>query len=137
MSQLTIGEIARQAGMRPSAIRYYESLGLLPAPARVSGHRRYDPTIVYWLRFIQVAQWAGCSLDELRSLLHDDSTDHLALEAWETLVDRKLNEIEALIARAQAMKTLLERSRSCGCVRLEDCIVVSETPWAGEEREQA
>ncbi|MGN6810513.1 MAG: MerR family DNA-binding transcriptional regulator, partial [Thermomicrobiales bacterium] len=44
MAGLTISAVARQAGLRPSALRYYEAAGLLPAPARVSGRRRYDAT---------------------------------------------------------------------------------------------
>ena len=49
MEELTIGEVARQAGIRPSALRYYESIGLLPAPKRVNGRRRYDPSTVQQL----------------------------------------------------------------------------------------
>ncbi len=42
MPDLTIGDVARRSGLRPSALRYYEEAGLLPAPARVNGRRRYD-----------------------------------------------------------------------------------------------
>src|SRR5262245_24199666 len=56
---LTVGAVARQARLRASAIRYYESAGLLPAPIRVSGWRRYDETILGRLAVIELAKRAG------------------------------------------------------------------------------
>ena len=50
MAGLTISEVARRAGLRPSAIRYYERIGILNAPPRVSGRRSYDPSVLQWLR---------------------------------------------------------------------------------------
>ena len=66
---LTIGQIARQAGLKTSAIRYYESVGLLPEPRRESGQRRYGNATLRRLRVIDVAKRAGFSLDEARVLL--------------------------------------------------------------------
>lgn len=57
--ELTVGEVARRAGIRTSAIRYYERVGLLPAPPRVSRHRRYDPSVVQRLAVLYLAQEAG------------------------------------------------------------------------------
>ncbi len=61
---LTIGEAAARAGIRASAIRYYERVGLIPPPERVSGRRRYEEGIVRRLELIAVAKEAGFSLDE-------------------------------------------------------------------------
>ena len=66
---MPIGELARRAGLRPSAIRYYESIGLLPEPPRVAGQRRYPPQAQRTLSVIGAAQRAGLSLDEIRELL--------------------------------------------------------------------
>ena len=55
MEELVIGEVARRAGIRPSALRYYESIGLMPAPKRVNGRRRYDESTVQMLRVVQLA----------------------------------------------------------------------------------
>src|SRR4051812_20382722 len=52
MDGMTIGEVSRRAGLRPSAIRYYESLGLVPKPRRASGQRRYDDSVLEWLSLI-------------------------------------------------------------------------------------
>src|SRR2546430_2282792 len=65
---LAIGEIARRAGLRPSAIRYYERVGLLPRPDRVSGRRRYDPEMLNLLAAIDVSKRAGFSLAEVATL---------------------------------------------------------------------
>src|SRR5687767_4899649 len=55
---MSIGEVARRAGVEPSAIRYYESLGLLPEPPRAGGKRRYDASVLDWLSLIALAREA-------------------------------------------------------------------------------
>lgn len=66
MDDLTIGEVARRAGLRPSALRYYESVGILSPPQRVSGQRRYDATALQRIALIQLAQRAGFTIAEIR-----------------------------------------------------------------------
>jgi MerR family redox-sensitive transcriptional activator SoxR len=117
---LTIGEVARQAGVNASAIRYYERVGILPAPERVSGQRRYAPEAVRRLGVIDVAKQAGFTLDETRALLHADA-DSAAHAELRDLADRKLPEVEALIARAQAMRDWLLTARGCTCDTLDVC----------------
>ena len=65
----TIGEVASRAGVAASAIRYYESIGLLPKPERESGQRRYDESVLGRLGFIGVAQAAGFKLPEIKELV--------------------------------------------------------------------
>jgi len=127
---LTIGEVARQAGLRPSAIRYYESAGLLPAPLRVSGWRRYDGTVRARLAVIELAKLAGFTLAEIRTLLRGFSPGMPPSARWHTLARQKLPEVEALITRARAMKRLLEEGLNCGCLRLEDCELLAPTRQA-------
>jgi DNA-binding transcriptional MerR regulator len=59
MPELTITAIAREAGMRPSTLRYYERIGLLPSPGRVAGRRRYDLCALKQLELISYAKQAG------------------------------------------------------------------------------
>jgi MerR family redox-sensitive transcriptional activator SoxR len=118
---LTIGEVARQVGLNTSAIRYYESLGVLPEPKRVSGQRRYDATTVRRLQVIDVAKRAGFSLDDARVLLAADEGDGSAHEQLRELAQRKLPEVDALIARAQAMRNWLSVATGCGCETLDVC----------------
>src|SRR5918998_832425 len=105
-AQMRIGEAARRAGVRVSLIRYYEQIGLLPEPVRVSGQRRYDGSVLRRLAVIDVAQRAGLSLDEIRELVQhgtDPMSEHLR-----ALAERRLPEIDALIERAQRVRTWLQ-----------------------------
>jgi MerR family redox-sensitive transcriptional activator SoxR len=65
---LSISEVAKQMGIRPSAIRYYEQIGILPATQRVSGQRRYDVTALHRLVVIQRARQTGFTLTEIKQL---------------------------------------------------------------------
>jgi MerR family transcriptional regulator, redox-sensitive transcriptional activator SoxR len=121
--KLTIGEVARQAGLRSSAIRYYEDIGALPRPARVyGGHRRYSTRVFQQLAFIQLAQQAGFSMAEIQTLVSGFDEDAPLGVRWRTLAEQKLAELEVLIARAQGMKRLLEEGMRCQCLKLDECI---------------
>jgi MerR family transcriptional regulator, redox-sensitive transcriptional activator SoxR len=119
--QLTIGEVARKAGVATSSIRYYESIGLLPAPARLHGQRRYDADVLGRLAFIGVAQSAGFRLTEIRDLLDGvDGADGMAGQ-MRSLSRQKLEEVEALLERTKAMKGWLEVATDCGCQSPDEC----------------
>lgn len=121
MEDLAIGEIARRAGIRTSAVRYYESIGLLPAPKRVSGRRRYTEDTVQILKVVQLAQAAGFTIAEIQILLNGFAPETPPSTRWELLARQKLRELDAVIERTQIMKQILESSLGCGCLRLEDC----------------
>ena len=116
---MRIGEVAERAGVRVSLIRYYEEIGLLPEPDRVSGQRRYDDTVLRRLAVIAVAQRAGLALDEVKELL-DHGNDPMC-ERLRELAERRLPEIDALIDRAQRVRTWLQTAASCECERIDDC----------------
>jgi len=118
---LTIGQVARRAGLKASAIRYYESVGLLPEAPRESGQRRYGDDALRRLQVIDVAKRAGFTLDEARVLLstgHGDAPAHARLRE---LAERKLREVDNLIARAQVMRAWLVSARGCDCEALDVC----------------
>jgi MerR family transcriptional regulator, redox-sensitive transcriptional activator SoxR len=120
--QLTISEVARQVGLKPSAIRYYEHLGILPAADRVSGQRRYDRTVLYRLAVVQRARQAGFTLDEIKVLFVGFAEGTRADARWRRLADRKLTELHALAGRIATMQALLERLKAnCQCKTLEIC----------------
>jgi len=123
MSSLTIGEVANRAEIQASAIRYYESVGVLPEPARINGRRRYDPDVLYLLRAVNVAKQAGFTVDEIRQLFNATGNREAPSDVWERLACRKLVEVDELIERAQRMKALLEAGLECGCLGLEECVV--------------
>src|SRR5918997_1773749 len=123
---MRIGEVARRAGVNVSLIRYYEEIGLLPSPARVSGQRRYDETVLRRLAVIDVAQRAGLSLDEIRELV-EHGNDPMN-ERLRELAARRLPEIDALIDRARRVRVWLEAATRCDCERLDDCALFDDPP---------
>lgn len=134
MPTLTIGEVARQAGVAASTIRYYESIALLPAPARRGGQRRYDAAILERLSFIAVAQRLGFSLAEIARLFHNEEEETPLSDQWRELASRKLAEVEQLIAQATGVRQLLTQGLRCGCADLFsciDCVVLNCAPPPG------
>jgi MerR family transcriptional regulator, redox-sensitive transcriptional activator SoxR len=128
--ELTIGEVARRAGVATSSIRYYERIGLLPEPDREGGQRRYDADVLGKLGFIGVAQSAGFKLREIKELIEGvDGANGLGAQ-MRTLSSQKLGEVEALLERTKAMKGWLEVARECGCETPAECALF---PTPGEE----
>lgn len=119
---MTISQIAKQANLRTSAIRYYESIGLLPAPLRKSGQRRYDESILQRLAIVQTAQQAGFTLDEMKILFHDILATPTPSAKWHALIQRKLQEMNTLLVNIQNMKNLLEEIMECDDPNLAECI---------------
>lgn len=118
---LTIGQLAQRVGLNTSAIRYYERVGVLPEAERESGRRRYGPDAVRRLQVLDVAKRAGFSLDEAKVLVQSATDQAAAAASLRTLAARKLPDIEADIARAQAMRDWLLAATDCECPSLDDC----------------
>jgi MerR family redox-sensitive transcriptional activator SoxR len=124
-SQLTIGEVAQRAGVATSAIRYYESIGLLPEPDRLHGQRRYDPEVLGALAFVGVAQSAGFKLEEIRELMPGPGGAGMG-DRMRALSSRKLGEVEAILEQARAMKGWLEVANRCDCATPAECSLFPE-----------
>jgi MerR family redox-sensitive transcriptional activator SoxR len=118
---LSIGEVAARTGVRPSALRWYESVGLLPPPPRVSGRRRYDELTVGRVALVQLAQRAGFHVDEIRTLLHGFAPDVAPAARWRQLAARKVEELDALIDAAQRMRRVLDERMRCDCREIDEC----------------
>ena len=118
---LSIGQVAASAGVATSTLRYYEELGLIEAPARQGQQRRYDARVLQRLRYIQAAQRAGFTLEEIKTLICGFPAEVAPGSRWQALAKTKLLEIESLIERAQEMKLALEVGLRCGCKSLEEC----------------
>ncbi|MBZ0292394.1 MAG: MerR family transcriptional regulator [Anaerolineae bacterium] len=123
---MTIGEVAQYFGLQTSTLRYYESIGLLPPPRRVSGQRRYTTEVLPVLAVIQLAKDANCSLDEIRTLLYGPSEHVLPSARWRTLVGTKLREVEATIRQALELKALLDEALHCEALlrELDECPLI-------------
>jgi MerR family redox-sensitive transcriptional activator SoxR len=118
---LFIGDVARASGRAPSAIRYYEAIGLLPQPVRVSGRRRYPAEIVRSLAIIDTAQRAGLTLDDIRLLLRASTKDAAAVERLREVAERQLPVLREAIERAEVVRGWLEQAADCCCPTLETC----------------
>ena len=120
MRELGIGDLARRVGLRPSALRYYESIGLLPPARRVRGRRVYPAGTVRRIALIRMAQRAGFTLAEIRQLL-DTDTGRGATRHWRTLAERKLPELDQFIREAQALRNAVADCLACGCMSFDTC----------------
>jgi MerR family transcriptional regulator, redox-sensitive transcriptional activator SoxR len=121
LRQLSIGALARLTGKRPSAIRYYEQVGLLPPAERVSGRRSYDQAAARTLAVIETGQRAGLSLNEIKVLVSAAPGDPAAIDKLREVADRKLPEIIAQIQRSELVRDWLECAARCECPNLDDC----------------
>lgn len=119
---MTIGEAAAQAGVAASAIRYYEKLGLLPAPARKGGQRRYDGSAVRRLRLIAAAREAGLPLAAIGELFQPGPV----ADRWKQIVQARLDELER-------SRQLLSDLCECRCKDISEC----ERRLAARYRESA
>ena len=124
MAELTIGEVAARAGLRTSAVRYYEEAGLLPPVARVGGQRRYDASVLARLAVIRLAQEVGFSVAEIRALVDGFDAAGIPSGRWQEMARRKMADVDALVQRAERMRLLLEASLECGCLTLDSCQLV-------------
>jgi DNA-binding transcriptional MerR regulator len=115
--QWTIGELASRTGVAASALRYWERLGLLPAPARVSGHRRYAPSAVRLVGEILVLRDAGYTLRELRAL----AAAGAGVDDRRALAERTLARLDDRIALAQAARDAVAHALACRHEDVRDC----------------
>jgi DNA-binding transcriptional MerR regulator len=116
--QLTIGELAHRTGVATSALRYWEQLGLLPAPARVSGQRRYPPSAVGLVGVILLLRDIGFTLRDLKALIASRSS---AGDGWREPHKRKLAELDERIAQAHAARTALAHALACPHENIFEC----------------
>lgn len=112
---LSIGEVADSAGLAVSALRYYDEIGLIETTTRVGGKRRFDPHTIGRVNFVRRSQQAGFSLDEVRMILDDTAG------GWREVVDSKLSELQQQRDRVDAMISLLNEIRDCGCQVVANC----------------
>uniref|UniRef100_A0AAU2VKA6 MerR family transcriptional regulator n=1 Tax=Streptomyces sp. NBC_00008 TaxID=2903610 RepID=A0AAU2VKA6_9ACTN len=124
MRELGIGELARQVRMRPSALRYYESVGLLQPTGRVAGRRVYPAGTVRRIALIKMAQRAGFTLAEIRQLLDADA-GRGATRQWRALAERKLPELDHFIQETRALRNAVADCLACGCMNFDSCELLS------------
>jgi len=128
MGDLTIGEVASRAGIKPSAVRYYEAINLLPPPPRRGGRRQYDKTILDRLKIIEIAKSFDFTLEEIKLFFDGLSETSPPSDIWRAFADAKLTLIEEQINRAQHLQRILTLGLTCKCLTLSDCTASAPTP---------
>ncbi len=117
MAGMSIGEVARKAGLRASAIRYYEKLGLLPKPPRAGGRRQYDHQVLERLAIVRFAKHVGLSVVEIKHLL-DGVHGRPPPTRWREIAGAKIAQVDELIAHATFVRQALQQSVEHQCPRL-------------------
>jgi MerR family transcriptional regulator, redox-sensitive transcriptional activator SoxR len=118
---LAISDVARVFGLRTSAIRYYEQIGILPPAMRKNGQRRYDNSVLFRLAVVQRARETGFTLEEIRELFFGFSPGTRPPKRWHQLSQRKIAELRDRMKRLKLMETLLRRVEDCRCDALDEC----------------
>ena len=127
---MTIGQLARETDVPASTIRYWESAGVLPKPARAGGKRQYSPDTVHRVALLKLAQLCGFSLDEIRRLLHGFDAPATPSQRWRQLAARKQGQIDEQLVRLQTMKRVVGQVLDCQCPNLTECgrIAAAQAP---------
>lgn len=121
-----IGGLSRQTGVKVPTIRYYEEIGLLPAPPRSEGgQRRYGPDAMRRLNFIRHARELGFGIDEIRELLTMTQSPQASCHTADSIARKHLEDVDRRIRRLTALREELSRMvAECGHGRVCDCRVI-------------
>ena len=114
---LDIAELGRRTGTAPSALRYYERLGLLSPVGRVGGRRQFSAAAAEKVALIRFYQDTGFTLAEITTLLRSSGRK----AAWVRFAQEKIDELEVRITEARRAKTLLEHAMRCPAPELLSC----------------
>ena len=124
---LTIGRLARDAGVNLETVRFYERRGLLPRPPRsASGYRLFPAETARRLRFIRRAQELGFSLAEIRELLSLRISPTAKSSDVRRRAEAKIADIDAMMRILDSMKRTLRRlTEACGrCGPIAECPIL-------------
>lgn len=123
---LSIGELGKLTGTKVQTIRYYEQIGLLPAPARTAGNQRsYTQAHADRLGFVRHSRELGFSLDAIRTLLDLSDDPNRSCEQADRIARRHLQEVNARIESLAVLKAELERMiRQCRRGKIADCRII-------------
>lgn len=126
MKPISIGTLSRETGVKVPTIRYYEQVGLLPAPDRAHNNRRtYGPEMVRRLRFIRHARELGFEVEAIRQLLSLGADPHQSCDEADRIARAHLADIESKIARLTALRAEVRRMLDqCAHGEVKDCRVI-------------
>ena len=130
---MKIGQVAAEAGVPASAIRFYEAAGILPRPQRRNGIREYDPAAVEQLRVLRFFRSAGVSTEAIAAMFSGDSTRRARNR--HAVVLKRMAELDELIADARQMKRRLTELLACECRGdTKRCVIFKERRASNRRR---
>jgi MerR family redox-sensitive transcriptional activator SoxR len=132
-TELTIGALGERTGVATSALRFYESEGLIHATRSPGGQRRYPRDTLRRVSFIRIAQQVGLSLDEIRTALHSLPEKRTPNEKdWHRLSTSWRPKLDARIAMLERLRDRLDGCIGCGCLSLSFCKILNPDDLAGD-----
>ncbi|MGV2986501.1 redox-sensitive transcriptional activator SoxR [Vibrio sp. E150_011] len=118
----TIGEAAKRSGVAASALRFYESKGLIHSIRTDGNQRRYHAATLRTISVIRAAQQVGVSLEEIRSALSSlPDARQPNKRDWERLSKRWASTLDQKILEMQRLRNNLDTCIGCGCLSLKSC----------------
>ncbi len=131
---ITIGDLARRAGVAASALRFYEEQGLITGARSSSGRRQYPRHVLRRVGFIRAAQALGLGLAEIRATLQGLPDERTPTKAdWERLGRAWQPLIDARIAALQRLRDRLASCIGCGCLSLKSCALYNPQDQAAAQ----
>ncbi len=132
---LTIGELSRRSGVAASALRFYETQGLIAAERTSGNQRRYPRHMLRRIAFIRAAQRVGLSLDEVQMALSSLPAGRTPTKTdWARVADRWTSRIDRQIADLELLKSQLTGCVGCGCLSLRKCALMNPGDVVGDTR---
>jgi MerR family transcriptional regulator, redox-sensitive transcriptional activator SoxR len=128
---LSIGDVARLSRTPITTLRYYESIGLLPAPARQSGQRRYDASVLRQLMIIRFGKVAGLTVAEIATVLSDRDRSR---KVTRSIAQAQIEKIDEQIEQLRLARRMMTAAVSCTCVDLVACSCGALDPVIAELR---
>lgn len=121
---LTVSEVSRRSGVAASALRYYESQGLIEAGRSGGGQRRYQRSVLRRLAFIRAAGNVGLTLEEIRAELERLPHGRTPTRAdWQRITTHWRGRLDEQIAALERLRDGLDSCIGCGCLSLQRCTV--------------
>jgi MerR family redox-sensitive transcriptional activator SoxR len=131
-TRITIGAIAERTGLSISAIRFYETQGLITPSRNSGGQRRFLRSDIRRLSFVQIAQQLGFSIDQIRQALHTLPNNRTPNQKdWARISRTFRADLETRIGMLTRMRDRLDGCIGCGCLSLEKCALYNPKDKAG------
>ena len=131
---ITISEVARRSGVAASALRFYETQGLIKSERAGSGHRRYPRAVLRRVAFIVFAQRMGLTLDEIGTELAKLPENRAPGKSdWAKISGSWSQRIDERIAELERLRAGLTRCIGCGCLSLRECQLANPGDRASQQ----